>query len=135
LGLSNLAEDARFADPTARDDLYAEVGPLVAERIAEHEKAELFNTLGTLRVSAGAVLDVAELTEDPHLAARDFFVSVPIGDAGDVLLPGAPFTAPESGWAIRARAPGAGEHSASVLSESGFSTDEVERLMRHGVVS
>lgn len=134
LGLPELAEDARFGDPTGRAGLYEEVAPLVAERIGEHEKRELFNTLGVLRVSSGMVLDVEELTQDPHLQERNFFVETDIDGERSAQVPGPPFRSQESGWAIRGRAPRRGEHSREVLEELGLEPSEIERLLEAGEV-
>ncbi len=132
LGLPELAEDPRFNNPAERGELYDEVSHIVAGRIGEHEKLELFNTLGTLRVSAGAVLNVEEVTTDPHLAERAFFRKADLGLGEPATVPGPPFVAPLSGWAVRS--PEHAEDVSEVLAHAGVPAAEIEQLVEAGVV-
>lgn len=76
------------------------------------------------------VLRAEEALQDAHLAARGVFVTAESkGDPfSEYRTPVTPRDAP-----IR-DAPGTGEHSAAILSEAGFSRDEVDGLLRDGVV-
>src|SRR5205085_490444 len=66
-------------------------------------------------IAAVAVLDAKELVEDPHLAARGFFVPITHPDAGTHLFPGLPIHLSETPASFRLPAPGLGEHNREVF--------------------
>jgi crotonobetainyl-CoA:carnitine CoA-transferase CaiB-like acyl-CoA transferase len=134
LGLPDLAVDDRFNDPSARQELYAEVAPIVEERIGQRKRHELFHALGTLRVSGGMVLEVNELFEDPQLCAREFFEPIETPGLGTLPYPGAPFKLPASPWSTASPAPGLGQHTDQILRDAGLSENDIVRLRSRGVV-
>ena len=106
LGLTDLAEDQRFEVSWYRQQHKADYVPRVEERMAQWTKMELFDALATLRVVAGPVLTMDELSSNPHLRARDYFAA-PAG--GGVEYPGPPFRMSKTPWALKygAARPGA----------------------------
>lgn len=76
------------------------------------------------------VLSPREIVDCEHLAARDYWVSVPHEDIGETFLyPGAPFKFGVSPWMQRGRAPHAGEHNEEVFeSLLGMDPAEIRRL-------
>lgn len=135
LGLPDLAVDERFDDPSGRQELYAEVAPIVEERIGRRKRDELFHALGTLRVSGGMVLEVDELFDDPQLCAREFFEPLESPGLGTLRYPGAPFKLPASPWETPFAAPALGQHTDEILSEAGVSETEIAHLRGRGVVA
>ncbi len=137
LGLPELAEDPRFANPAARQDLYHEVAPIVESRMAQREKAELFHRLGILRVPGGMVVEVDELFDDPQLDARGFF-ETPLATTGEppaIAMPGPPFIMSETSWELREAAPSLGEHTDAILAVAGYSAGEIAALRESGAVA
>jgi crotonobetainyl-CoA:carnitine CoA-transferase CaiB-like acyl-CoA transferase len=135
LGLYALAEDERFNDPAARQELYMEVAPLVEARIGERGRAELFHNLGVLRVPSGMVLDVDELFEDEQLRARGFFETPAPGHMPSFDMPGIPFDMSATPWQTPAGAPAVGEHTDAILREAGIDVDAIAGLRAEGVVA
>jgi crotonobetainyl-CoA:carnitine CoA-transferase CaiB-like acyl-CoA transferase len=70
LGLPELADQQPGYDPSYKQAKYAEVAPLVGERVAEFGRDELFDLLASLRLTVGKVMDVGDLFEDEHLRER-----------------------------------------------------------------
>lgn len=134
LGLHELAEDKRFDDPSARQELYREVAPLVEERIGQRGRAELFHRLGILRVPSGMVVEVDEMFEDEQLRARDFFETPPRGRVPGLEYPAAPLQLSETPWQTPCDAPAIGEHSDEVLREAGFGDAEIAALRESKVI-
>jgi len=116
LGLPELAEDHRFDASWYRQQHKDEYVPQVQERMAQWTKMDLFDALATLRVVAGPVLTMAELYANEHLRARGFFVR-PEDTPDAPEFPGAPFKMSATPWALKRRAPRAGEHGAEVRAE------------------
>lgn len=135
LGLPELAEDERFNDPSARQELYREVAPLVEERIRERGRAELFHKLGILRVPSGMVVEVDEMFDNEQLRARDFFETPAAGRFPELEYPGAPFHMSATPWQTPYGAPRLGEHSDEILREAGFTTEEIAGLREEKVIA
>lgn len=77
------------------------------------------------------VLTPREVEQDPHFASRNIFSDVPTHAGGVTRQFNTPLGAPEAPRA----APQRGGHSDQILSEAGFSDNEIEALRAHGVVS
>ena len=77
-----------------------------------------------------------ELTTDPHLAARGFYVDVPHPELGETFkYPGAPYLFSATPWGLRRRAPLLGEHNHEVYGdEFNISTEEIVALAEAGVI-
>ncbi|MGH8676757.1 MAG: CoA transferase, partial [Burkholderiales bacterium] len=80
------------------------------------------------------VLTLEESLEDPQIAARGMIMRAPHPRAGQTLQFAPPLQMSEFAFAIERPAPDAGEHTDEVLSESGYSRDEITRLREAGVV-
>jgi len=106
LGLTDLAEDQRFEASWYRQQHKADYVPRVEERMAQWTKMELFDALATLRVVAGPVLTMDELSNNPHLRARGYF-GPPA--QGGVEYAGPPFRMSKTPWNLEhgAAKPGA----------------------------
>ena len=97
-----------------------------AQAIAELESA---------RIPAGPVLDLDQVLEDPQVKARELlkFVDYP-GVSQPVPLADTAVRLSASPGGIRHRAPTLGEHTDEVLSELGYSAQEIETLRKGEVV-
>jgi crotonobetainyl-CoA:carnitine CoA-transferase CaiB-like acyl-CoA transferase len=117
IGRMDLAADPRFA---AEPDRQANQTPLRQEleswtsKRTKHEAMDLLQQAG---LRAGAVLTGAEMLQDPHLRARDYYREVVHPRAGKQTLRVAPYHLSETPPTIRKAAPSLGEDTASVLRE------------------
>ena len=77
----------------------------------------------------------AAVANDPHLAARNYFVSLEHPGAGALRYPGAPYRHTETPWSITRPAPRVGEHNQEVYCGELGLTDAVLRdLTQRGIV-
>ena len=81
MGQPALADDPRYATRAARASHAAEVNALVTDWSRQHSKAELTTLLGG-EVPYGPMNTIADITCDPHVAARSMLAEVqgPIAD-------------------------------------------------------
>jgi crotonobetainyl-CoA:carnitine CoA-transferase CaiB-like acyl-CoA transferase len=114
MGREDLKADIRFATRSARAQNHDEVDQAIASWTRDHTHQGVMQLLQESRIAAGAVLDVEEISRDPHLEARGFFRSA--GD-GSGRFPGMPFMLAESPGEVRRRGPRLGEHNEYVLCE------------------
>jgi formyl-CoA transferase len=129
LGLPELADDERFADNAGRvanrDALSAEILPVLADRDGE----ELCKTLLMNGLPAGPVLDVPTVMNHPHTRHRDMVVEID-GYRGT----GIPIKFARTPGAATRPPPRFGEHSQVVLTEAGYSADDIAALSESGAL-
>jgi crotonobetainyl-CoA:carnitine CoA-transferase CaiB-like acyl-CoA transferase len=89
--------------------------------VAEHLPGKEFFVQAQQRGIPAAMLFAPEdVVEDPHFAARGFFVDIEHEDLGRAFLyPGPVFQAPASPWRVRGRAPHVDEHAERVRKAAG----------------
>ncbi|MBO4227363.1 CoA transferase [Bradyrhizobium neotropicale] len=109
------------------------VKPLLERWFSRYTKAELEAMAGD-KIPLSAIKTIAEVVEDPHIAARNMIVNVPI--AGKLIgMFGLPIKLSGTKQTSFEKAPLPGEHNADVLSRLADVTPaELERLKASGAV-
>jgi crotonobetainyl-CoA:carnitine CoA-transferase CaiB-like acyl-CoA transferase len=122
-----LKTDPRFATRAERACHHDELDRLIEAWTIVHTHDEAMHLLQRAGIAAGAVLNVAELSGDPHLGERAFFQRAT--DGSERRFPGLPFRLSQGRGEIRRPGPSLGEHNAYVLCELlGRSPGELEPL-------
>ncbi|MBX9459337.1 MAG: CoA transferase [Rhizobium sp.] len=103
------------------------VKPLLERWFSAYTKAELEEMAGD-KVPLSAIKTIGEVVEDPHIAARNMIVNVPI--AGKLIgMFGLPIKLSGQANAPIEKAPAPGEHNALVFAElAGIDAAELDRL-------
>ncbi|PWE52213.1 CoA transferase [Metarhizobium album] len=109
------------------------VKPLLDRWFSAYTKAELEEMAGD-KVPLSAIKTIPEVVEDPHIAARNMIVDVPI--AGRMIgMFGLPIKLSGREEEPNEKAPSPGEHNGLVFSKLlGIAEDELERLKAAGAV-
>jgi CoA:oxalate CoA-transferase len=135
-GTPELADDRRvdtmakrFEAPTYE----TVVKPVVLGWFADRTKAELESIAGD-NVPLSAVKSIAEVVDDPQIAARDMVVDVEHPRHGALRMVGSPIKLSRTPTQPRGTAPEVGEHTADVLRCIGRDADRVTALREHGVL-
>ncbi|MCK6079321.1 CoA transferase [Microbacterium sp. EYE_5] len=113
-----------------RDELFART----AERIATRPTAHWMEQFDRAGVWAGPVYSYQDLVDDPQIAHNGTFIEYDHPTEGRVKTPGFPYRFAKTPPAIQRGAPQTGEHSREVLTAIGYEGDDVDRLVRSGVV-
>jgi crotonobetainyl-CoA:carnitine CoA-transferase CaiB-like acyl-CoA transferase len=135
-----MGEPEWLTDPRfSTDPLRGEHGALISERMgrwcAERTTENALEILGQAMIPAGPVLSPQQALDDPHVNALGFLQPVD--------FPGLPKPAPlsrvpvylsDSPGSIRHRAPRLGEHTDMILSEIGYSSEDIISLRQSGAV-
>lgn len=107
------------------------VQPLLHRWFGRHTKAELEAMAGA-EVPLSAIKSIDEVIGDPHIAAREMIVDVPVGDKAIAML-GLPIKLSNAHRQPHAAAPALGEHNAAVLREMlGMTGEDLAALSRSG---
>ena len=122
-------DDPRLADAASRTAHHDALDELIAAWTRGRDKFEIAALLQAAGAPAGPVLKADELTADPHLAAREFFDDLQIGDFGRVPIQRyLPAKFDGEGVPARGPAPYLGADTDAVLAELGLSEAEIEDL-------
>jgi crotonobetainyl-CoA:carnitine CoA-transferase CaiB-like acyl-CoA transferase len=115
MGHPEAANDPRFSTLLKRLQNNDELDELVAGWTREHDHYTLMHALQRAGVSAQAVLNTAELLDDPHYKARGFFQNIAHPQAGTHPHVSSPARLSAAPLPIRRPAPCLGEHNGWVL--------------------
>jgi formyl-CoA transferase len=133
-GLSHLKADARFAKPHVRHQNRRELIPLI-EAVTEKRPAKRWvDALIEAGVPCGLLQTYDQVFNDPHLNARGFFPEAPHTKLGPVKQIGSPMRLSDTPPRMVHAGPLLGQHSAEVLTELGYSQEEIRRLAADGVI-
>jgi crotonobetainyl-CoA:carnitine CoA-transferase CaiB-like acyl-CoA transferase len=117
IGRPELIEDERFSTARARVANVDEVDAIVGAWVAERTRDEALQILLDAQVAAAPVMDIADLSRDPHVAARKMIAEVPDPRLGSVRMHGVVPALSRSPGSIRSTGPEIGEHTDAVLRE------------------
>ncbi|MEW6124216.1 MAG: CoA transferase [Pseudomonadota bacterium] len=109
------------------------VRPILERWFSAYTKAELEEMAGDT-IPLSAIKTIAEVVEDPHIAARQMIVEVPMG-AQMVRMFGQPVKLSATPTRTYGPAPRMGEHNAAIYGRlAGLSEEDVARLSQDGVI-
>ena len=128
-------DDPRFSNDQARGDAGEELCATVQRWCEQRSVAEILAAMNEVGVPCGPVLDIPQVLGHEQVQAMGFFkqfsvpnleVPVPVADF--------PVTMSESDVGHKRRAPLTGEHTSEVLSELGYTSEEIAQLRQDEVI-
>ncbi|MFI5282354.1 MAG: CaiB/BaiF CoA transferase family protein [Candidatus Dormibacterales bacterium] len=135
LGLEHLLADERYSDASLRhlhrEGLAQAIESVTATQTTQH----WLEVLGEARVPCAPIQDFGEVFADPQLVERDYFWDSHHPTAGRVRQLGSPMRMSRTPTRRDRAAPRLGEDTAAILSELGYSDEEVARLVDLHVVA
>ncbi|HYJ18269.1 MAG TPA: CoA transferase [Burkholderiales bacterium] len=132
IGQPDLMQDPRFATQANRARHISEIYAWLAKVIVTRTTAEWMALMEKADIPVAPVNDIADLVEDPHLAATGFFSIEEHPSEGGLRTMRTPTSWSASPPGAQRPAPRLGEHSAEVLKEAGFSDAEIAEMVRTG---
>ena len=90
--------------------------------------------LGDHDICWGRVQNLAEVLDDPLFREREMVINLQPQNGRTVKAIGVPVKLSETAGCVRTPPPDFGEHTSAILSELGYSEEDITRLMKQGVV-
>ena len=129
-----LAVDPRFSENALRTQNYAELEPLMFAATRRKPREHWLETLKNEFLVA-PLNNVADVTRDPHLQARDMFRELPTWTGGTLTVSNTPVKHSRTPGGAERGASKPGEHSRELLDSVGFLEAEIDELVARGVIA
>lgn len=136
IGRPALAEDPRFAALEPRLANVVALNQILEPIVIEKTTREWLDLLMKAEIPCAPINTVADLFDDPQVAERGMLAKLPSGSStgSTITVAGAAIKASRDEPRVGGRAPDVGEHSVEVLTELGYSQDEIEALCAAKVI-
>jgi itaconate CoA-transferase len=127
-----LKEDVRFSSNTRRSEARSELRSIIVEVFSKMTLTTVTQRLDAARIGNASMNSMEQVWDHAQLAARDRwrFVDSPNGPVKAMLPPGAP----EEFSSRMDPIPESGEHSREILTELGYSNEDIEELEKLRVI-
>jgi crotonobetainyl-CoA:carnitine CoA-transferase CaiB-like acyl-CoA transferase len=133
-GRPEMMDDPRFVDLAARTRHIDDVYRLAGEALAARTSREWLALFDEIEIPAGPVNALADLPNDPHLAAIGFFRHVNHPTEGAIVMPDIPLRFSDSPAEISRLPPCFGEHGREILGELGLTSESIDALAAAGAL-
>lgn len=128
-------QDPRFATIELRLQNEDQLDSLIASHCRRFTRDELLRRLIEADAMAAPVNELPDVAQDPQVLHNGMLVDAPHAALGTVRITGVPLRLSRTPGRVRRGPPVLGEHTAEVLSELGFSREEIADLHHRGIVS
>ncbi|MBN9040873.1 MAG: formyl-CoA transferase [Rhizobiales bacterium 62-47] len=134
IGAPELIDDPDYATAPARSKNRDALNAEINARTQQRSTAEWVQTLNDAGVPCGPIYTIDQMFEDAQVKHLGMAQAVPTDDDRQITLVGQPFKLSRTPSRMAARPPEFGEQTDEVLSEFGFSADEIAALRQAKVV-
>jgi formyl-CoA transferase len=135
IGRSDLGSDPALSDNSGRVTRVKEIDQAIENWTLGLRVQEVLAMLATADVPSGRIFTARDIADDPHYQARDMLLMQQTRAGENILVPGIVPKLSDTPGSIRSSAPDLGEDTDSVLTELGFSADQIKYLRERKVIA
>ena len=135
LGAKELQENEKFNSNANRMKNVAELTELLKKELVKKTAEEWLKLFDEKGLPCGPINTVTEMFEDPQTIERKMIVDVENKKAGSFKAIGMPVKFSETKVEDTKESPMFGQHTKQILLDHGFKSEEIDSLMKQGVVS
>lgn len=135
LGVEELVEDPRFLKNSGRTENQSDLEELLNRAFARRPVDDWLRELTEAGVPCGPIQDIAQVVDDPQIAAREMIARLQQPGAGELAMPASPLRFSKTPRSSLRPAPGLGQHTDVVLRTLlDLDAEAVGRLRSQGVI-
>ncbi len=134
IGREDWIEHPHFATPALRRAHRHELNGLIADMVAQADRAHWVEKLNAGGIPCGPILSIDQTFADPQVMHLGIAQKVHSDALGDITLVGQPLTLSRTPSALASAAPGQGEHADQILTELGYSAERIAGLRDRAVI-
>ena len=134
IDMPDLADDVRFEKNSDRVKNRVDLEKILDKQFSQKTAEQWLKQLGEARIPCGPVNTLLDILADDHLQARSGLVEVEHPLVGAVPMLANPIHFSESAISYDQHPPLLGEHTAEILGELGYSTEEIGEIQEAGAV-
>ena len=136
-GKPELADDPDYKDRTARTTNRVAVDKMMNDWSADKTVDECIAFFKGLKLACGPVLDAEQVYNDEHFGkngVRQMFTSVDVEGVGEIEITNQAVKMSETNPMVRCAPPKLGQHNYEVLTELGYSHEEITTFREDGII-
>ena len=134
LGLPELVNDPRFIDPKARAENHGALIDIYDQAFAAMSWEEWDEKIHQYQLIACRVNRLDDLSSDEQVLANGYLAKLPHPELGEFWYVPTPINFEKTPVSVRSATPHVGEQTDEILSETGYSQQEIRDLHRAGVI-
>ena len=135
LGVKELQENEKFNSNANRMKNLTELTEILKKELVKKTAEEWLKLFDEKGLPCGPINTVTEMFEDPQTIERKMIVDVKNKKAGSFKAIGMPIKFSETKVEDTKESPTFGQHTKQILLDHGFKSEEIDSLMKQGVVS
>jgi len=135
LGVKQLQENEKFNSNANRMKNLTELTELLKKELVKKTAEEWLKLFDEKGLPCGPINTVTEMFKDPQTIERKMIVDVKNTKAGSFKAIGMPIKFSETKVEDTKESPTFGQHTKQILLDHGFKSEEIDSLMKQGVVS
>ena len=135
LGVKELQENEKFSSNANRMQNVAELTEILKKELEKKTSAEWLKLFDEKGLPCGPINTVTEMFADPQTKERKMIVDVKNEKAGSFKAIGMPIKFSDTKVEDTKESPTFGQHTKQILLDHGFKGEEIDSLMKQGIVS